>query len=656
MPLRARMIALLVLAGLVIWALTRETVPTGGPASDQRVGDGDPTGAGPARPIAVAEDGYVTSNRCRACHPASYASWERSWHRTMTQIATPQNVAANLDGTRVYAYGQEYRFERRGDEYWVEMNDPAIPGPEGALHRVERRIALTTGSHHEQDYWYETGRTRKLGFLPLTFRIEEGRWLPIGAAFLQPPTSVAPSPLQVDRWHSACIKCHTTHGKPRTVPGSDTDEMYTTVAEFGVACEACHGPGEEHVLANRDLGRRYRQHLDRDGDPTIANPSRFSPERASQVCGQCHGIWKPREQLPTATRTPDDWREHGFAYRPGDDLEATRYLVRVGRKSEPRMAEILARDATLLEDSFWPDGAIRVSGREYNGLVESACSARGTGERKLSCLSCHQMHRTSDDPRTPEQWANDQLRVGMRGNAACLGCHERFGNDQALVSHAHHPPDSIGSACQNCHMPYTTWGLLTAMRSHVIGIPSVLESREIDRPNACNLCHLDRSMAWTGRWLGEWYGTPLVQMSTVMGSVPASIIWSLSGDAGQRALIAWSMGWEPAMETSNVDTGWTLPLLGQLLLDPYDAVRITAGRSLQKQPGVAELEYDAMAPADERRGVADRVQTLWKQRLLAMGPSADPRSLIDDPNRQLPPNLFELLRRQRNDRVVALRE
>ncbi len=320
------------------------------------------------------------------------------------------------------------------------------------------------------------------------------------------------------------------------------------------------------------------------------------------------------------------------------------------------MAEILARDATLLEDSFWPDGAVRVSGREYNGLVESACSARGTGQRKLSCLSCHQMHRTSDDPRTPEQWADDQLRTGMRGNAACLGCHEGFGNEQTLAAHTHHLPDSSGSACQNCHMPYTTWGLLKAIRSHTIASPSALESRDVGRPNACNLCHLDRSLAWTGRWLGAWYGTPPVEMPPAMRSVPASIIWSLSGDAGQRALIAWSMGWEPAMETSNADTGWTLPLLGQLLLDPYDAVRITAGHSLQQQPGVAKLEYDAMASLEERRVVADRVQTLWKQRLLAMGPSADPRSLIDDPHRRLPPNLFELLRRKRNDRVVSLRE
>ena len=43
----------------------------------------------PYRPIQVAEDGYVSSTACRACHPAQYDAWHGSFHRTMTQVATP---------------------------------------------------------------------------------------------------------------------------------------------------------------------------------------------------------------------------------------------------------------------------------------------------------------------------------------------------------------------------------------------------------------------------------------------------------------------------------------------------------------------------------------------------------------------------------------
>src|SRR5438105_2957671 len=53
------------------------------------------------RPIQVAEEGYVSSDTCRACHPAQYASWHTSFHRTMTQVATPDTVQAEFDGTRV---------------------------------------------------------------------------------------------------------------------------------------------------------------------------------------------------------------------------------------------------------------------------------------------------------------------------------------------------------------------------------------------------------------------------------------------------------------------------------------------------------------------------------------------------------------------------
>ena len=65
------------------------------------------------------------------------------------------------------------------------------------------------------------------------------------------------------------------------------------------------------------------------------------------------------------------------------------------------------------------------------------------------------------------------------------------------TAHTRHAADSAGSSCYNCHMPYTTYGLLKTIRSHTVGSPTVKESVDTGRPNACNLCHLDRTLAWT---------------------------------------------------------------------------------------------------------------------------------------------------------------
>src|SRR5512134_3448195 len=69
------------------------------------------------RPIQVEGDGYVSSNACRACHPAQYSAWHASFHRTMTQVATPDSVRANFNGVRVDAVaGNPIALERRGNE------------------------------------------------------------------------------------------------------------------------------------------------------------------------------------------------------------------------------------------------------------------------------------------------------------------------------------------------------------------------------------------------------------------------------------------------------------------------------------------------------------------------------------------------------------
>ena len=72
----------------------------------------------------------------------------------------------------------------------------------------------------------------------------------------------------------------------------------------------------------------------------------------------------------------------------------------------------------------------------------------------------------------------------------------------------------------------------------------------------------------------------------------------LRGDAGQRALAAWSMGWAEAQEASGTD--WMAPYLSALLLDPYGAVRFIAARSLRTLPAHADLRYDFAAPHSAR--------------------------------------------------------
>ena len=112
------------------------------------------------RPIQIATDAYVSSDACRACHPSEYASWRASYHRTMTQVATPEAVRASFNRTVVTDVpGNPIQLERRGGEFWATLTDPDSPGGVGRpAPSVARQIVMTTGSHSAQAYWYRTGR------------------------------------------------------------------------------------------------------------------------------------------------------------------------------------------------------------------------------------------------------------------------------------------------------------------------------------------------------------------------------------------------------------------------------------------------------------------------------------------------------------------
>ena len=630
----------LILGSVVMWASAMLTATSEAPDSQNRA---ETTQASAAkqitnRPIEVQGDGYVSSNTCRTCHQHNYDTWYDSYHRTMTQVATTESVFGKFDNIELELAGRTYLLEQINGKYWVEMDDPERPRNNDTVDRIKRQIVMTTGSHHMQAYWLETRDGRKLMQFPFVFLKEEQRWIPSDASFLQPPrTSQLPVP---GLWNMNCVRCHVTDGRPRYRP---PDILDTQLSEFGIACEACHGPGERHARTFSELsGTALEERLEVSGKG-IVHPARLSHERSSQVCGQCHGVSRFYDDESTK-----NWLDEGFQFRPGNDLTLTRFMVRMDDTLElPAIKELLKSEPTYLEDRFWSDGMVRVSGREYSGLLESACYQKGT----ISCTSCHRLHQGKRDPRPREVWSNDLLELDMESNAACLQCHSTY--ETNLQQHTNHTQKSTGSQCSNCHMPHTTYGLQKAIRSHQIDIPTVQSSLETGRPNSCNLCHLDKTLSWTSQHLSDWYDIPKPVLSKDESTIAASLLWLLTGDAGQRVLIAWSMGWEPAQETSG--TNWMAPFLAQLLSDPYDAVRFVSARSLQRLPGFTDFDYDFLAIPEKREMRRKQAVKLWNNLANTSAPPKGEATLIDS-NGILQKELLERLLKKRNNRRVYLNE
>ncbi len=569
--------------------------------------------------------GFVGSPSCRSCHEDQFTSWHRSYHRTMTQFATPETVKADFDNVTLTNHTTRFHLSQSGDELWVRMQGLAET-PEGEVPTLDTRMSLVTGSHHMQVFWVPEGSGNlQVGF-PFTWLIPEGRWVPRGSTFIRPPGQAH----QAEPWNVVCSRCHTTGVEPRVDPQRRT--MDTRVAELGISCEACHGPGERHVEARLAAGASAPQPDAVTLAAEIIHPGKIDPARSADLCGFCHSM----KWIDAA----ENWRQDGFRFRPGDALASTTPLIQPGHTTQiPRLQEFLQRNPTLLDDYFWPDGMGRVSGRELNNVVASPCFQGG----KFSCLSCHSLH---------ESEPNDLLAVNRKDNRACIQCHEEYREPAVLLRHTHHGADSSGSECYNCHMPHTTYGILSAIRSHQVSSPRVADELATGRPNACNLCHLDQTLAWTAHHLTDWYGQPVPELDVTQRTVADSVRLVLSGDAGQRALVAWHLGWPAAREASG--SAWIPPVLGILLDDSYAAIRCVAERSLKATSDLVPLDYDYVIEPDERTPVWKQVWSAWEQR--EVGKVWRPEVLVrPGPVSEADERIGALLT-ERNERPVRLRE
>jgi hypothetical protein len=247
---------------------------------------------------------------------------------------------------------------------------------------------------------------------------------------------------------------------------------------------------------------------------------------------------------------------------------------------------------------------------------------------------------------------NDQLASKMAGDHACVQCHTDFTGSR-LTEHTHHATGSSGSRCYNCHMPHTSYALLGAIRSHRVDSPQVVSIRGGGRPNACNLCHLDRTARWASQRLVEWYGHEEAVLVEEEERTSSWVLLVLQGDPVQRAVATWHGGWQPARDVSGTD--WLVPHLADQLDDAYSVNRWVAWQALKSGEAYRELAFDFVGSRSERDSIRMRLRREWAAGSGKLDPDLAKRTVLV-PGKGLDRKRVERLLLERDYREVMVPE
>ncbi|HXG93536.1 MAG TPA: cytochrome c3 family protein [Blastocatellia bacterium] len=490
------------------------------------------------------DENYINSRACIACHPDHYASWARTYHSRMTQEARPETVQADFEANNTLEYlGIVARMEKRSGRFFMNLTFP-----DGRAQSFE--IVRTVGSRRIEQYLTKQGD--RYMRLPLAYDLVNRRWMSLNGSFFYPDGDNFSQ--HESLWDGNCVFCHNVKAQPNFDFASR--QFDTEVAELGIACGACHGPAAEHADAARSPLMRTLWRFSSNKTDFIINPLKLSAERSMTICGHCHG-----QRVPEPASRIQEIMIKGDPFNSGDDL--SKYF-------RPVTIETRVGDYSFA-NRFWSNGSPRLTAYEYQGLLRSRCFTEGDATNRINCLTCHTMH--GGDPK-------GQITEENRTDRPCLNCHKQYEQPAALVEHTKHPADSSGSRCYTCHMPRVVYGIMTFHPTHEITVPNPQLTATQAVPNACNQCHLDKSVNWaineSKRLWPQYYGAvePSADAQFDLPEGPRALF---AGDALTRALAAEAMGGGGPMK---IDLKWSAPFLVEAFDDNYPIVRYFAANGL----------------------------------------------------------------------------
>ncbi|MEE9402351.1 MAG: multiheme c-type cytochrome [Desulfobacteria bacterium] len=344
---------------------------------------------------------FAGSTTCKKCHERAYLDWKTSLHSRMMRDVKVEPLA--------------------------NIGDFSSPSDVRSFNTED--VAYTLGGQWKQQYIKKVGKDFIV--LPAQYLVLDGLWKPY-----------FPDDSKKRDWFVECAGCHAT--------GLDPEKK--TFVEMGIACEACHGPGSNHVEAVPGYEI-----------PTIILANRLGPRLSAQICGSCH------------TRGRD--KAGKFAY-PHDYQTAKgvgtlrRYFDEINVSDHP--------------DHFWPSGESRASNQQYLDWKKSEHYKVG-----VNCITCHDTHRSQSALQATGEVPNPLMvirsKTRMFGDMLCKNCHT------STMYRAVHRVHTFGS-CIRCHMPKVgIIGEKGDSHSHTFRFmypQATLDAGGKDKqPNACSSCH-----------------------------------------------------------------------------------------------------------------------------------------------------------------------
>ncbi|MFI0429263.1 tetratricopeptide repeat protein [Mariniflexile sp. HMF6888] len=373
---------------------------------------------------AIPDSHFLGDQKCKECHQKEFKDWQGSDHDKAMQIADSKSVLAHFNGEKFTSQGITSHFFKKDGGFFVNTE-----GPDGKNH--DYRIVYTFGVRPLQQYivkfpdgHYQCLRTawdvvkKKWFDLYPDFKVVHSEWLHWSRGGLN--------------WNNMCSDCHSTNVRENY--DEQTTSYNTKYALINVSCEACHGPGKQHVDDVKKFGDKYKS------SGTMHMTVGMAPKELVDQCARCH---MRREQFSSNFNFAGTLLDHYF----------------------PQLIE---------EPIYHSDGQILDEDYVYGSFVQSKMY-----QNNVACNNCHNSH---------------SLKLRFEGNALCLQCHlpEKFNTPK----HHFHEENTEGAKCVNCHMPGKYYMGNDFRRDHSFRIPRPDLSLKYGTPNACSGCHKDKTDEW----------------------------------------------------------------------------------------------------------------------------------------------------------------